>query len=85
MNCMLKAIGGHSGQRATLKRIMEYFYWPTIGQCVGRWIKECLVCQTKGENVRSQGLLQPLKVPQEPWRDIVMDFITRLPNLKVMK
>lgn len=76
-----QSIGGHSGQRATLKRIMEYFYWPTIRQCIGKWIRECSVCQqTKGEHVRSPGLLQPLKIPQEPWRDIAMDFITGLPK-----
>lgn len=31
------SIGGHSGRRATLKRIREYFYWPTINQRVGQW------------------------------------------------
>lgn len=76
-------IGGHSGQRATIRRVMEYFHWPTIRQNVGQWIRECEVCQqNKGEHVKSPGLLQPLKIPQEPWRDIAMDFITGLPKSK---
>lgn len=75
------SVRGHSGQRATIKRILEYFYWPTIRQEVGRWIRECSTCQqVKGENIKSPGLLQPLKIPHEPWRDIAMDFITGLPK-----
>lgn len=78
-----QSIGCHSGQRATVKRVKEYFYWPTMGQTIGRWIRECAVCQqNKGEHVKSPGLLQPLRIPQEPWRDIAMDFITGLPKSK---
>lgn len=62
-----QSIGGHSGQRATLKKVKEYFYWPMMGQTIGRWIRECAVRQqNKGEHVKSPGLLQPLKIPQEP-------------------
>lgn len=39
------SIGGHSGRRATLKRIREYFYWPTINQSVGLLVRECSICQ----------------------------------------
>lgn len=77
------SIGGHSGKRATLKRIREYFYWPTINQTIGQWVRECATCQQiKGETVKSPGLLQPLAIPHEPWRDIAMDFITGLPKSK---
>lgn len=76
-----QSVGGHSGQRATLKRLKEYFYWSTMGQTVGKWIRECANCQqNKGEHVRSPGYLQPLHIPNEPWRDIAMDFITGLPK-----
>lgn len=75
------SIGGHSGRQATLKRIRTYFYWPTINQNIGQWVRECPTCQqVKGETVKSPGLLQPLGIPQEPWRDIAMDFITGLPK-----
>lgn len=59
-------IEGHSGQRATVKRILEYFYWPSIRQNIGTWIRECWTCQqNKGENIKSTGLLLPLNIPQE--------------------
>lgn len=77
------SIGGHSGNRATYNRISEYFQWSTLRQDVGRWVRECGICQqVKGETVKSPGLLQPLNIPQEPWRDIAMDFITGLPKSK---
>lgn len=36
------------------------------------------VKQIKGEHVKSPGLLKPLNIVQEPWRDITMDFISGL-------
>lgn len=76
-------IGGHSGIRASCKRVMEYFYWSTIRQDIGQWVRECSICQqTKGEKVKSPGLLKPLDIPQEPWRDLAMDFVTGLPKSK---
>lgn len=74
-------VGGHSGNRATFKRVGEYFYWSSMRQDIGRWVRECAICQqVKGEHVHSPGLLKPLEIPQEPWRDIAMDFITGLPK-----
>lgn len=78
--------GGHSGNRATFKRISEYFHLTTIRQDVGRWVRECNVCQQlKGENVKIPGILKSLEIPQEPrttWKDIAMDFVTGLPKSK---
>lgn len=62
---------------------MEYFYWSTVRQNVGAWIRECNVCQQiKSEKTKYPGLLKPLQIPHEPWRDIAMDFITGLPKSK---
>jgi hypothetical protein len=41
------------------------------------------VCQcNKGETVKSPGTLQLLLIPPAIWKDISMDFITRLPKSK---
>lgn len=46
--------------------------------------KECPVCHhINGETVKSQGLLQPLCIPKEPWRNIAMDFITGLRDMRL--
>lgn len=31
--------GGHSGGRATIKRVLEDIYWPNIRQKIGLWVK----------------------------------------------
>lgn len=80
-NFMKKGVGGHSGVRASYKRIEQYFYWPGIQSDRARWIAQCEIFQTtKHENVKSLGLLQPLTITEQPWIDIAMDFITSLPN-----
>lgn len=71
-------IGGHLGNRATYKRIQGYFYWTTLRQDIGRCVRECET--VKGEHAKKPGLLQPLQVPTDPWKDIAMDFITGLPK-----
>lgn len=46
----INGIGGHSGIRATYKRINGYFSWSTLRQDIGRWVRECEICQEiKGE------------------------------------
>ena len=49
------------------------------------WIKEyvqsCEDCQkNKARRGKTQPLLQPLAIPNEPWEHITMDFITGLPK-----
>lgn len=56
------------------------FYWPNIKKDVLKWVAKCDICQrVKSENIYSPGLLQPLPIPEQPWRDIGMDFIEELP------
>lgn len=33
-------VGGHFGNRATYNRVKEYFYWSTMRQDIGRWVRE---------------------------------------------
>ncbi|GJU38314.1 ty3-gypsy retrotransposon protein [Tanacetum coccineum] len=73
-------LGGHSGVKATLQRLLPSFYWPTIKADVTDFIKKCSVCQsTKYPTHKPYGLLQPLPTPYQTWYDITMDFITHLP------
>jgi hypothetical protein len=58
------AFGGHSGERATLKRLQLIFYWPKMQQLVKAYVQTCPICQkNKSENTPYPGLLAPLTVP----------------------
>lgn len=72
---------GHSGRDATSMGVKRLFYWKGILKDVKFFMKECLVCQAaKYEPLASPGLLQPLEIPNEVWKDISLDFITCLPK-----
>jgi hypothetical protein len=44
-------------------------------------VAECLVFQqNKVETIKTPCLLQPLAIPSQPWEEVSMDFITRLPK-----
>lgn len=73
--------GGHSGVRATLKRIKSLFYWKGMLCDIKDFIfscEPCLIC--KNETIASPGSLQPLPVPPGVWHSIAMDFIEGLPK-----
>ncbi|GJU03261.1 ty3-gypsy retrotransposon protein [Tanacetum coccineum] len=73
-------LGGHSGVKATVKRLTTVFYWPNVGDNVSNSIKSCSICQqVKAPNHMPYGLLQPLPIPSRVWDDLSMDFITHLP------
>ena len=70
---------GHLGRDKTYQRLARSYYWPGMGKSVDKYVRTCDNCQrSKGDKPRQQ-LLQPLPVPEEPWKDISIDFITGLP------
>lgn len=70
----------HPGSRRTLSRVRERFWWPGMRDDVNEYVSACPVCeQNKSRNAPSAGLLRPLPVPQRPWSDISLDFVTGLP------
>lgn len=75
------AFGGHSGERATLKRLKLLFHWPNMQQQVKTFVQECPVSQkNKSENIPYRGLLSPLPIPKQAWTHVSMDFIEALPK-----
>lgn len=48
---------------------------------IKRFVYKWYICQRmKYESTSPVGLLQPLPIPTEVWKDILMDFIKRLPK-----
>ena len=70
---------GHPGRSKTYELLSRGYYWPGIYSYVKQWVRNCHVCRriTPSREAR-QGVLKPLPVPQQAWRDISMDFITHL-------
>uniref|UniRef100_A0A3Q2EG98 Gypsy retrotransposon integrase-like protein 1 n=1 Tax=Cyprinodon variegatus TaxID=28743 RepID=A0A3Q2EG98_CYPVA len=70
----------HPGILRTLKFLSRRFWWPTISQDTKQFVQSCPFCaQNKSTNRPPAGLLQPLPVPERPWSDIALDFVTGLP------
>ena len=70
----------HTGIQTTIAACKEYFFWPDMKHDIAKFVSECLVCQqVKRHHGKSFGLLMPLPIPDGPWEQISMDFITGLP------
>ena len=51
---------------------------------IDRYIRNCHVCRrAKAPRDQYNGRLNPLPVPQRPWTDITMDFVTGLPECEL--
>lgn len=71
----------HVGRDATTMRVKRLFYWKGVTKDVKQFVRECLTYQAaKYEPIASPGLLQPLSIPEEVWKDVFLDFITGLPK-----
>jgi transposase InsO family protein len=72
---------GHTGVGRTLTLLKRQFYWPRMDQTVTRYIANCHDCRRAKPNQDAyNGVLVPLPIPQQPWQDISLDFVTGLPE-----
>ena len=75
---------GHAGVRRTMLLIQQHFFWPRMKRDVDQYIRNCHVCRrAKAPRDRYNGTLKPLPVPERPWTDITMDFVTGLPKCEL--
>jgi hypothetical protein len=72
--------GGHFGVERTLYKVKRKYYWDGIRKDVEDWVHDCLLCtKAKAPKHAPHGLLNPLPIPDGPWKEVTMDFITELP------
>ena len=71
---------GHQGVTKTRKRLAESYFWQSYPKDVRRYVSTCAICQrTKARTHQPYGELASLPIPEEPWREISLDFVTQLP------
>ena len=60
---------------------MRNYWWPGISKYVLSYVDRCDVCQ-RGKLFPEMpaGNLMPIPIPNMPWMDISVDFITGLPE-----
>jgi len=75
---------GHHGVSKTLHRLATQYYWQGMKKQVKDHVGTCLNCQVSKPRLhRPYGELAALPVPDRPFQEISMDFITGLPPISV--
>ena len=73
---------GHFGIQKTFDVLYEHFFWSHMKRDVERVCAKCITCRQAKYRVLLHGKYMPLEIPCEPWTNISMDFILRLPRSK---
>jgi transposase InsO family protein len=72
---------GHPGRTKTFNLLATNYFWPGMRKYVERYVRHCHTCsRVKSSRHAPYGNLLPLSVPNRPWNDVSMDFITGLPE-----
>ena len=72
---------GHPGMARTVNVIGRNYYWPGMNKDIRRYVRNCHVCRrAKAPRDKYNGLLKPLPIPERPWMDITLDYVTGLPK-----
>ena len=72
---------GHFGAGKTLDLLTRKFHWKDIAGDVRRYVSSCEQCQgARMPTHRPYGSLQSLPLPEEPFQELTMDFISGLPS-----
>ena len=74
-------LAGHPGRAQTLELVERGYYWPSMKMFINLYIQQCVNCQqNKNRHTRLHGKLQPLPIPEQPWKFISYDYIPDLPE-----
>lgn len=72
---------GHPGVARTTEHIRRNFAFPHMRTKVANYIKKCDGCQkNKASRHAKYGNLQFTEPPEQPWSEVTMDFIVKLPK-----
>lgn len=72
---------GHPGINKTLELVQRNYTWTRMRDTVSRYISKCNSCQkNKASRHAKYGSIQHRPPPEQPWEEVTMDFITKLPQ-----
>jgi len=73
----------HLGSTKIYRDLKEYYSWPNMKREIVEFVSNCGICQqVKIKHQKPVGELQSLPILEWKWKDISMDFVTRLPKGK---
>jgi hypothetical protein len=74
-------VAGHPGRAKTYDLLSRSHSWNQMKKDVDRYVRNCHTCQrSKATHRKTHGLLRPLQIPEQPWKDLSMDFMVGLPE-----
>ncbi|KAJ9553017.1 hypothetical protein OSB04_017062 [Centaurea solstitialis] len=73
----------HLGADKMYKGLKEHYWWPGMKKDVALYVSKCMTCaRVKAEHQKPFGLLQQPEILERKWKQISMDFVTKLPKTK---
>ena len=74
--------GRHGGKSRTFEILSRHYFCPGLAQLVRRFVRNCeKYSRSKALNEKYNGLLHPLPLPLEAWKEVALDFVTGLPQV----
>lgn len=74
-------LAGHLGPERTKELVSRHFIGKGLNAFIKEYVTTCQSCQrNKTRRHKPYGKLQPLPIPETPWKSISMDFIDQLPK-----
>ncbi|GJR70414.1 putative reverse transcriptase domain-containing protein [Tanacetum coccineum] len=72
----------HPGPDKMYQDLKKLYWWPNMKAEIATYVSKCLTyVKVKAEYQKLLGLLVQLEIPQWKWKNITMDFITKLPKM----
>ncbi|KAH0610717.1 uncharacterized protein H6S33_011144 [Morchella sextelata] len=73
------ASAGYPGREKTFELISRDYNWPLMRNYIARYVRNCHTCQQSEPSTHGKlSVLRPLLIPEQPWQEISMDFVTGL-------
>jgi hypothetical protein len=70
---------GHRGEHTTRVAIGKTLYWLEMKEDIEHFVCTCVKYQSmKSIYEKKYGLYRPLSIPNEPWENVSMDFMTQI-------